>query len=65
VRFLRRFPSSSRAGEASALLAWILFEAGDLDNAERRFTLASSDRVPKVRESATRGLTAIERKRGK
>lgn len=65
ARFLQRFPSSSRAGEAAALLGWILFDAGDLDNAERRFKQAANDRVPKVRESATRGLTAIERKRGK
>ncbi len=65
ARFLQRFPSSSRAGEAAALLGWILFEAGDLDDAERRFKQAANDRVPKVRESATRGLIAVDRKRGK
>ena len=63
ARFLQRFPSSSRAGEAAALLGWILFEAGDLDGAERRFQQAANDRVPKVRESAARGITAIDRKR--
>lgn len=61
--FLRRFPSSARAGEAAALLGWILFEAGDLDGADRRFHQAAADRVPRVRDSATKGLTAVERKR--
>lgn len=64
-RFLQRFPSSSRAGEAAALLGWILFEAGDLDGAGRRFKQAANDRVPKVRESATRGIAAIDRTRGR
>jgi TolA-binding protein len=62
-RFLQRFPSSARAGEAAGLLGWILLEAADLDGAERRFRQAAGDRVPKIRESASRGLTEIERKR--
>jgi len=62
-RFLRAFPRSGRTGEASALLGWTLYDAGDLVGAEARFRAAVSDRVPKVRDSARRGLTAIERRR--
>ena len=56
------FPSSARSGEAAALLGWILYEAGELQAAEVRFRQAVTDRVPKVRVSAERGLTAIARK---
>ncbi len=63
--FLQRFPGSARAGEAAALLGWILYDAGELDTAETRFRLAAGDRVPQVKESAERGLAAIERKRAK
>ncbi len=62
-RFLQRFATSARAGEAAALLGWIVFEAGDLDRAERLFKQAVNDRVPSVRESATRGLSAVSRTR--
>lgn len=63
ARFISSFPSSSRAGEAAALLGWLLYDGGDLDGAERRFRAAAKDRVPSVRESAERGLTAVERRR--
>ncbi len=63
ARFLARFPTSARAAEASALLGWELYDAGELDAAERLFRSAVTDRVPKVRDSAQRGLTAIERRR--
>ena len=62
-QFLAMFPSSSRAAEASALLGWLLYDAGELDAADRLFHQAEHDRVPKVRESAQRGLTAIQRTR--
>lgn len=62
ARFLDRFPSSARTGEASALLGWLLYEANDLDGAERRFRRATSDRAPTVRTSAERGLEAIARR---
>lgn len=65
TRFLQQFPSSARAGEASALLGWLLYEANELDAAEKRFDRAATDRVPKVRESAERGLEAIQRRRTK
>jgi TolA-binding protein len=62
TRFLASYPTSARAGEASALLGWILYAAGELDAAKLRFELAARDRVPKVKESATKGLEAIKRK---
>jgi FecR protein len=61
--FLKQFPTSPRASEASALLGWLLYDAGELDAAEQDFHRAEHDRVPKVRDSAQRGLTAIQRKR--
>lgn len=63
TNFIARFPSSSRAAEASALLGWLLYDAGDLPAAEARFKQAAKDRAPKVRESADRGLEAIKRSR--
>lgn len=63
TRFVQKFASSARVGEASALLGWLLYEAGDLDGAEARFRRAASDRVPKVKASADKGLEAIKRRR--
>jgi TolA-binding protein len=63
TRFVQKFPSSARAGEASALLGWLLYQAGDLDAAETRFQHAATDRVPKVKASAGKGLEAIKRRR--
>jgi hypothetical protein len=56
--FLARFPRSPRAGEASAMLGWILLSAGDGAAAEARFRSAVDDPVPSVRESARSGLAA-------
>jgi TolA-binding protein len=61
--YLHDFPASARAAEAAALLGWIVYDAGELDAAEKLFERAVHDRVPQVRESAERGLTAIRRKR--
>jgi len=63
TRFVQKFPSSARVGEASALLGWLLYETGDLDTAETRFQRAATDRVPKVKASADKGLEAIKRRR--
>ncbi len=63
--FLAQWPASPRAGEASALLGWLLYDAGDLDGAKRRFETAATDHSASVRESADRGITAIERKRAR
>ena len=62
TRFTAAFPASARAGEASALLGWILYDAGDLDAAKARFEAAARDRVAKVKQSAQRGLEAIKRR---
>ncbi len=64
TRYMQRFPSSTRAGEAAALLGWILYDVGELAAAESKFRAAANDRVPKVKDSAERGLKAIARKRG-
>ncbi len=61
--FVRAHPRSSRAGEASAKLGWLLYEAGKLDEAERSFEAAAADRVPQVKKSAQGGLEAVERRR--
>jgi TolA-binding protein len=62
TQFLAQFPGSARAGEAAALLGWILYDAGELDGAATLFHQAEHDRVPQVRDSASRGLTAIARR---
>ena len=56
--FLNAYPRSSRIGETSALLGWILLGKGDIDGAEARFRVAEADRVPSVRASAQKGLEA-------
>lgn len=63
-RFVGKYPSASRAGEAAAKLGWLLYESGDLDAAETYFRSAVDDVVPKVQKSARDGLLAIERTRG-
>ncbi|MFN0249465.1 MAG: tetratricopeptide repeat protein [Kofleriaceae bacterium] len=63
TRFVQKFASSARVGEASALLGWLLYDAGELDAAEAHFQRAASDRVPRVKASADKGLEAIKRRR--
>jgi TolA-binding protein len=58
-RFLEAYPSSPRAGEAAAMLGWLLVDTGDLAGAERRFRAAENDPVDAVRASARKGLRAI------
>jgi ferric-dicitrate binding protein FerR (iron transport regulator) len=62
--FIDRFPHSSRIGEVSAMLGWLLLQEGDLEGASRLFASAVDDRVSEVRRSARTGLDAIGRKRG-
>jgi TolA-binding protein len=57
--FLDGYPRSSRAGEASAMLGWLLIDARVLDEAERRFQAAAGDPDPAVRRSARSGLDAL------
>jgi TolA-binding protein len=59
--FLRRFPESSRAGEAALAFGWLLLEAGDLDQARSAFERAARDASAPVRARALDGLRAIHR----
>lgn len=61
--FLDAYPRSARAGEASAMLGWILIDARAYDEAERRFRAAAEDGNPAVRTSATAGLAALARRK--
>jgi hypothetical protein len=60
--FIARYPHSPRVGEASALLGWLLLENGDKPGASARFRAAMSDPVARVRNSASAGLQAVERR---
>jgi len=61
--FLDSHAGSVRAGEASAMLGWILVDARDYDEAARRFTAAIDDAHPAVRDSAHAGLAALARRK--
>jgi TolA-binding protein len=57
--FLDGYTRSSRAGQASAMLGWLLIDARAFDEAERRFQTAAGDPDPAVRRSARAGLDAL------
>jgi len=57
---LSRWPGSSHAGEANVALGWLLLEIGDRSAARTHFAAAAADRMPSVRASAVRGLTASQ-----
>jgi TolA-binding protein len=57
--FLELQRRSTHAGEASAMLGWILLEAHDRDEAARRFRDAAGDPNPAVSTSARAGLAAL------
>ena len=57
--FLATYPRSTRIGEASAMLGWLLFDARDYRGAARRFRAALADPSARVRKSATDGLSAL------
>ena len=61
--FIDRYPRSPRAGEAAAILGWLLLDDGDLAGAEHRLTAAAKDPVPRVRDSARAGLAELARRR--
>lgn len=63
-QFLARYPRSNRAGEASAVLGWIVIGT-DPDRAEALFETATKDRVPAVRASAEKGLAAVAKQRAR
>lgn len=54
-------PGSSHAGEASAMLGWLLVDAKDLVEARARFAAAADDANDRVRSSARAGLDALAR----
>jgi TolA-binding protein len=56
--FLRRHGGSPRAGEVSAMLGWLLFDAGDRAGARALFHAAERDANAGVRQSARAGLQA-------
>jgi len=60
--FIGAYPTSTRAGEASVMLGWLLVDANQLDEAERRFRAAASDASQAVRASARSGLDALAKK---
>ena len=53
-------PGSTHAGEASAMLGWLLVDAKRLDEARERFAAATNDPSPKVRASAQAGMEALD-----
>lgn len=57
--FLGDFAKSTRAGEASAMLGWLLVAKGELEEARERFTAAISDPSQGVQKSAREGLQAL------
>ena len=57
--FLDRYPRSAHAHEASAMLGWLLVDANQRDEAERRFRAAIDDPNPEVSGSARSGLAAL------
>jgi FecR-like protein len=53
-------PGSTHAGEASAMLGWLLVDVKRLDEARERFAAATNDPSPKVRASAQAGIDALD-----
>lgn len=58
--FIRAYPSAPRAAEAQVMLGWSLFEAGQVDAAERAFTAGQAARRPAAKRSADAGLRAVQ-----
>jgi TolA-binding protein len=60
--FLAGYPRSPRAGEASAMLGWLVIDR-DVDRAEALFKAAAQDRVAAVRTSGEKGIAAVAQRR--
>lgn len=58
--FVRDYPSSLRANEASVMLGWLLVSTAEADRARAMFSRGVDDSSPRVRASAERGLAAID-----
>lgn len=54
--FLAQYPTSERADEVAVTLGWLLKESGDEAAARPWFERALESAVPRIRESAARGL---------
>lgn len=61
--YLRQFPEAPQAGEAAAMLGWLLLDAADLDGATRAFDLAIRSGTEAAVTSAADGLKAVEQQR--
>lgn len=61
--FLDGYARSARAGEASAMLGWLLVDTHAYDEAARRFAAATGDASAEVRGSAQAGLDALARRK--
>jgi tetratricopeptide (TPR) repeat protein len=59
--FLEDYATSARAGEASAMLGWMLADQGESAEARRRFEAAVHDPSASVQASARKGLAALDR----
>ncbi len=59
--FLADHADSPRAGEASVMLGWLLFDDGNYDAAARHFRAGAADPSDRIRTSAAKGLSAIRR----
>jgi len=60
--FLDAHGRSAHAGEAGAMLGWLLIDARAYDEAAGRFRAASGDPDPAVRNSAPGGLDALAKR---
>ena len=57
--FLQRFAAGARTGTATLALAWLCFDAGQMDRARALFERAAQDSSAKVREGAYEGLQRL------
>jgi TolA-binding protein len=61
--FLASFPSSTRRGEATALLGWQALALGDLAGAETKFRSIDGELPGELKKSVEAGLAEIRRRR--
>jgi TolA-binding protein len=60
--FLESYPESTHAGEAAAMLGWMLVDQGETVSAKHWFEVAARSTVKAARESGLRGLAAMREK---
>ncbi|HEY4181858.1 MAG TPA: hypothetical protein VGM90_33675 [Kofleriaceae bacterium] len=61
--FLATYQNSTRSGEASATLGWLLVDIGELTEARARFRTAEQDTNAAVQMSARKGLDELNSKK--